>query len=542
MNNIELYIDGNIKYIYVIRSFFGLMLAIVANPIVNSINTSLSSDFEERVNGHIEKNFNQKCSNLDSIFFESRDNLLSMEKASQGLSSIVSLVTGIVLGIFTYFPYFISLTIYFYNINPTLIAVLFVFFIGPVLSQMFKKKLYQSLEDNISPLRRESNHYKDCMIGNIRVRETRMLGAFTFFMQKYRASLLALNKNIYYTQKKSARIETIFKLPLILSNILSLMLLVDYLIKGLITIGNFGAIIASINMLIMMAEEFIFYVIGSAIKQIAFVENFIDFMEKEIIINRQLIFKKAPAIELENVSFAYPESNKNSLTYINFKIKAGETVAIVGENGSGKSTLAKIISGLYQPTRGRIIYDNIDIKDCNFDIASNISIVFQDFSRYKINLEENIRISDYNKKTCLDDLVTHLEFSNLSLNKNIFPDGLATMLSRQFNGVELSGGQWQKLAIARASFKDSNLIIFDEPTSAIDSIEEEKLFNNFLELSISKTAIIISHKLAMTRFVDKIIVMKDGKVEEIGNHDELIKRNGLYKKLYLTQSVPYLNN
>ena len=115
------------------------------------------------------------------------------------------------------------------------------------------------------------------------------------------------------------------------------------------------------------------------------------------------------------------------------------------------------------------------------------------------------------------------------------------MLSRQFNGVELSGGQWQKLAIARASFKDSNLIIFDEPTSAIDSIEEEKLFNNFLELSISKTAIIISHKLAMTRFVDKIIVMKDGKVEEIGNHDELIKRNGLYKKLYLTQSVPYLN-
>lgn len=542
LNNIELYIDGNIKYIYVIRSFSGLMLAIVANPIVNSINTSLSSDFEEKVNGYIEKNFNHKCSNFDSIFFESRDNLLSMEKASQGMSSIVSLVTGIVLGIFTYIPYFIGLTIYFYNISPTLIAVLFVFFIGPVLSQMFKKKLYQSLEDNISPLRRESNHYKDCMIGNIRVRETRMLGAFTFFMQKYRASLLALNKNIYYTQKKSARIETIFKLPLILANILSLMLLVEYLIKGLITIGNFGAIIASINMLIMMAEEFIFYVIGSAIKQIAFIENFIDFMEKEIIINRQLNFKKAPAIELENVSFLYPESNKNSITDINFKIEPGETVAIVGENGSGKSTLAKIISGIYQPTKGRIIYDNIDIKDCNFGIAFNVSIVFQDFSRYKINLENNIRISDYNKKTCLDDLVTHLEFSNLTLNKKIFPDGFATILSREFNGVELSGGQWQKLAIARASFKDSNLIIFDEPTSAIDPIEEEKLFNNFLELSISKTAIIISHKLVMTRFVDKIIVMKDGKVEEIGNHDELIERNGLYKKLYLTQSVPYLNN
>ena len=131
--------------------------------------------------------------------------------------------------------------------------------------------------------------------------------------------------------------------------------------------------------------------------------------------------------------------------------------------------------------------------------------------------------------------------SNLNLSKKIFPLGFDTVLSREFDGVDLSGGQWQKIAISRGDYKDSNIIILDEPTSAIDPIEEEVIFNNFLNMAENKTAIIITHKMSITRFVDKIIVMEDGYLREFGSHDELIKANGLYKKMYTAESKSYVN-
>ena len=540
LNSVEIYIQDNNDFIYVIRTFIGLMLAILLNPVINSINTCLSTDFEEKVKGEIERDFNEKCSKVDCLKFESSSDLINLEKNYKGINSLVLLVTGLSLGIFTYLPYFFILAVYFYKINHSLIFILFLFFIGPILSLAFKKRIYKKLEDDVSPLRVQSKYFKDYMISNEYIKETRLLGAFSFFMKKYKNTIKSMDENIEDAQKKSAIIEFTFKIPLIVANIVSFFIIIKYLKKGIVTIGNFGAIIASINMLIMMAEELIFYVIGSAVKEISLVENFIEFMKADDDYKKEISFTRPPAIEFDEVSFKYPDSNKMALKKVSFKINNGEKVAVVGANGSGKSTIAKLVAGLYTQTGGRILYDSYDPLYDKAYITKNVSAVFQDFCRYKMTLLENIVISDIRKEND-NDFSEFLNSSNLNLSKKIFPLGFDTVLSREFGGVDLSGGQWQKIAISRGDYKDSNIIILDEPTSAIDPIEEEVIFNNFLNMAENKTAIIITHKMSITRFVDKIIVMEDGYLREFGSHEELIRANGLYKKMYMQESKSYVN-
>lgn len=446
LNSVEIYTQDNNNFMYVIKTFVGLILAILLNPVINSINTCLSADFEEKVKGEIERDFNEKCSKVDCLKFESSSDLINLEKNYKGINSLVLLVTGFTLGIFTYLPYFIILAFYFYKINHSLIFILFLFFIGPILSLAFKKRIYKKLEDDVSPLRVQSRYYKDYMISTEYIKETRLLGAFSFFMKKYKNTIKSMDKNIEDAQKKSAIIEFTFKIPLIVANIVSFFIVIKYLKKGLVTIGNFGAIIASINMLIMMAEELIFYVIGSAVKEISLVENFIDFMKSDDDAKKDIAFTKPPAIEFDEVSFKYPNSNKMALKKVRFKINKGEKVAVVGANGSGKSTIAKLVAGLYTQTSGKILYDSYDPLYDKVNVTNNISAVFQDFCRYKMTLLENIVISDVRKENN-NDFSEFLNSSNLNLSKKIFPLGLDTVLSREFDGVDLSGGQWQKIAI-----------------------------------------------------------------------------------------------
>lgn len=539
LNVVDYYIKGKVDISIVFVNFLILLLTILANPVFNGINTTLSSDFELKVQGKIEKEFNLKCSKVSPIKFESSEYLNTINKAHKGINSIVQLVTGLSLGIFTYIPYFITLGIYLYRIRPILIFILFLFIIGPILSQMFKKKLYARLENNVSYFRRECDHYKECLIASDKLKETRMLGAFHFFMGRYKDKLKVMNRESLDTQVKSSKIEFIFKIPLFIANIISLLMLSKYLMGGFISIGNFGAVIGSINMLMMMAEEFIFYVIGSAIKQVVYVENYINFIEVKDKEYKKISMESPPEIVLHNISFTYPLSKTKSLSNINLVINRGDTIAIVGENGSGKSTLASIIGGIYRPTSGFISYDGRNPCKEDEDISLNVSAVFQNFCKYKMSLFDNIVISDFSKNISDFSIRESLKKSNLVLNKSVFPKGMETMLSRDFGGVDLSGGQWQKVAIARGLYKGSKIIILDEPTSAIDPIEKSGLFNNFLTMAKGKTAIIITHRMAMTRFVDKIIVMDKGCVREFGSHEELMEKKGLYKDLYLSQSRAY---
>jgi ATP-binding cassette subfamily B protein len=238
--------------------------------------------------------------------------------------------------------------------------------------------------------------------------------------------------------------------------------------------------------------------------------------------------------------FRYPNTRTDTLYNITLNIYPGETITIIGKNGSGKSTLIKVILGIYEPIAGKVEIGGLDTKKADMNsLFHNVSAVFQNYQRYKMILLENIDISD-NKLCNMDDIKLIINKVGLDIKSNIFPDGYKTMLSRDFDGVELSGGQWQRIAIARGLYRTHDFIVLDEPTAAIDPIEEANLYKKFTEISKDKTSIIITHRLGSAKIADKILVMENGELIEIGIHDELMKRKGHYYTMFCTQVKWYI--
>ncbi len=314
-------------------------------------------------------------------------------------------------------------------------------------------------------------------------------------------------------------------------------MLIKYLFDGSISVGNFGAVLASTGMIMSMLEQMICYIIGNAMKRIGTVDNYLKFMNIKEQEEKKINYEKAPQIELKDVSFSYPGSKLEAISNVSIKFESGEIVAIVGENGAGKSTLTNLISGIYLPNKGGVYFNDQDTKSLDHkSLMKNISSIFQNFQRYKMTLQDNIIISDTSTTVINQCVENSLKEADLNVNSKVFPQGMNTMLSRDFDGVDLSGGYWQRVAIARGFYKQHNMILLDEPTAAIDPIEESKLYMKFIEFSRGKTSFIVTHRLALTKMADKIVVMDKGKVVQIGTHKELISINGKYQELYNSQS------
>ncbi len=244
-------------------------------------------------------------------------------------------------------------------------------------------------------------------------------------------------------------------------------------------------------------------------------------------------------INVKNLSFTYPFSDTEILHNVSFSVKSGEKIAVVGENGSGKSTLVKLLMRFYDPTNGKISVDNYDLKDFNiFDLHKNLSATFQDFSRFKLTLKENVitgysfnkdRINNVLKASGLGDLLAN---DHLNLN---------TMLAKDFkNGTDLSGGQWQKVALARDLYADGKIEFLDEPTAALDAKSEAEIYQRFLKENDNKTIFFVTHRLLAVRFADKVLFLDGGKVSGFDTHTNLLQINPKYKEMYDLQKNAYL--
>ena len=246
-------------------------------------------------------------------------------------------------------------------------------------------------------------------------------------------------------------------------------------------------------------------------------------------------------IEFDRVSFRYPGTDTEVLKEVSFRIQPGEHVALVGENGSGKTTLVKLLCRLYDPTSGAIRIDGVDLREFQIrDLRNELSVVFQDYARYQLTARDNIWAGDVNLPTDSPRIAEAARRTGADAIIQALPQGYDTMLGRQFrDGTDLSLGQWQKLALARAFVRDTQFIILDEPTAALDPRAEGEVFDQFHELARGRTAILISHRLSTVRSADRIMVLVNGRIVEAGGHDELVTQAGVYAQLFETQARQY---
>jgi len=349
-----------------------------------------------------------------------------------------------------------------------------------------------------------------------------------------------LNDEYFRVEMKMTTKEIIFEAVKWAGVFFSMGLSVFFLTKDMITIGQFAACIAAFITLQGTAFGFMNMIVWQ--KEVSKTAgDYYDFLDKSPETDGDVKYTGFnDKIEVKNLSFAYPQSVGGVLKNVSFAINKGERVIIVGENGSGKTTLSKIIAGVYEPNDGEVLYDNENIKDFEREsFYRQFSVISQDFVKYQLSMRENIGISMPNRIHDDERLMRSAEAANIeNIVKRI--GGLDTQLGREFDGVELSGGEWQKVAIARGLNKDSEIIILDEPTSALDPLVEYDILSKFVAMTKGKTSIIISHRVGLCKLADRIIVMKNGEAVEIGAHNELLDMNGEYSRIWNEQAKWYV--
>ena len=316
------------------------------------------------------------------------------------------------------------------------------------------------------------------------------------------------------------------------------------LITGSASLGAYAAFFFAVQSFQSHYVDLALSILGGIENSMRYIRDFFEFTDGprlDLTGGRRLPGPVAHGIKFEGVSFTYPGSEEPALADLNLTIRPGERLALVGENGAGKSTLVKLLMGLYQPTAGRILVDGIDLRDmAPADWYRRFGTVFQDFQRYQSSVRDNITVGWVDGAGDAAALNAAVGRSGADEVATTLPQGVDTLLGREFHeGQELSVGQWQKLAIARAYFRPAEMLILDEPASALDAQAEAAVYEHFARMAAARTVVLISHRLGSCRIADRVLVLQAGRLIEAGTHGELLAQGGAYAELYELQAAWY---
>ncbi len=416
-----------------------------------------------------------------------------------------------------------------------------------IINFSYRKKNFRYMRFH-SKERRQMSYYSEVMTNKDMVKEIRLFNLSDLFIGKYQETFLR-----YFKGLKNLFVgEGLWNIGITLITTVVNCALFLYIAKGVAS-GEYEVGLYSLYTGALMS---IAGGIGTIISTTAsiyegtlFIDNLIKFMnEKRTIVPslpepRKIAHHTGHTIEFRNVSFSYPGTERRVINNVSFKLDPGDTCVLVGLNGAGKTTLIKLLTRLYDPTEGEILLDGHNIKEYDTeDLYSMFGIIFQDFGKYAVNVRDNIRFGQLDRDADEDDVITAAKQSSADQFIENLPNKYDTPLMRYFeeSGIELSIGQWQKLSIARAFYSDSDVIILDEPTASLDAIAEQEIYNQFDNLRKDKTTIFVSHRLSSATVANKIIVLENGAVAEIGDHSELMKKRGIYYDLFTTQAKRYI--
>lgn len=523
-------------------NIFSVLIVYILMQMMLSILSQLNSYISEKFNMNLSYNLNlkllKKTSSLNLIDFEQADTYNLIENIVQDSTYKPFQLFNAIIGVITGFLSLLTSIIYVSTWN---VAVSTFLLIIPVISLVIFMRVGQ-LEFLIQWERanseREVWYINYLLTHDFSFKEIKLNGISQYFIDKYGT----LKRNFMNQDLNISKKKVLFRgsLDILLNfiNGIAIFMMIQSIRSGKLLVGNFVSLIQAITRVNTYSQSMIqnTYIIYNTS---LFMEQLFKFFDMEIsnisIQNSRIsrIEKRIDKIKVNNLSFIYPGSVKKTLEDINVEFNKGELVAIVGKNGSGKSTLVKLLSGLYQPSEGQIYYNNesSDVLDLSY-YQNNVSVLFQDFVKFELSVRENIGLSDVNS---ISDSKIKKHIDNLKLNfltaENNF--NLNQRLGTWFNDSrQISGGQWQKVALARTFFKNASIYILDEPSSALDPVSEKEIFDEFVTRSKDKIALFVSHNLMAASRADRIIVMQDGRIIDEGKHDDLISKSKYYRELY----------
>jgi len=431
--------------------------------------------------------------------------------------------------------------------NPWLILLLLVSIIPAFLGESHFNSRNYALSRSQTPERRELDYLRYLGASDETAKEVKIFGLAGFITDRFKTL-----SDRFYTDNKKLAIKrsawgTFFSVIGSLGYYAAYIFIIYQTVTGKTSVGNLTFLAGSFRQLSSLMETMLSR-FTSVSQGAIYLNDFIDFFEIRPNIvttaSQQPLPFPNPILQgftFDNVGFKYRNSPNWANRYLNFTLKPGEKLALVGENGAGKTTLVKLLARLYDPTEGRILLDGIDLKNYDLtDLRQNLGIIFQDYLRYQMTFAQNIAVGNISEIGNQTKIEQAAEQSLAALLIPKLPGKYDQWLGRRFNeGIELSGGEWQKVALARAYMKDAQVLILDEPTAALDARAEYEIFQRFAELTKGKSAVLISHRFSTARLADRILVLDKGQLLESGTHEELIELNGRYAELFQLQAKGY---